>query len=278
MTSSKAERLMLGNRVRGQLHRYYPQLLELGSVYDSRWIWALLERAPTPQVATRLSIQTIRSILKQHRIRSCSAENVRDVLRREPLRVAPGVVEAASKHVSLLLPRLRTVHEQQAEVAREIATQLDALAAPSGTELEHTDTRILRSLPGIGPIVCATMIAEAWQPLAARDELTLRALSGIAPVTRSSGKAHSVCMRHACNDRLREALRHWMSNAIHLDPRARAHYAELRARGHRHERALRGVGDRLLPVLLAMLKTRTTFDPARRRSRLTDPRRAEVSP
>jgi transposase len=261
-----AERVMLGNRLRGQIHRYFPQLLELGSLHDSRWLWTLLERAPTPQAARRLSVQTIRSILKQHRIRSSSAEQVREVLEREPLRVAPGVVEAACKHVSLLLPRLRTVHEQQAQVAREIRIQLDALTSSSETEHGSVDARILRSLPGIGPIVCAMFLAEAWQPLAARDEVTLRALCGLAPVTRSSGKSHFVCMRYACNGRLREALHHWVMNAVQLDPRARAHYAELRARGHRHGRAVRGVGDRLLAVLLAMLKTNNAYDPSRRQS------------
>jgi transposase len=38
----KADRIALGNRLREQLHRYFPQVLALGSVYDARWIWELL--------------------------------------------------------------------------------------------------------------------------------------------------------------------------------------------------------------------------------------------
>jgi hypothetical protein len=48
------------------------------------------------------------------------------------------------------------------------------------------------------------------------------------------------------------------------DPRARQHYAELRHRGHSHGRALRGLADRNLAMLIAMLKSGTLYDPARR--------------
>jgi transposase len=257
-----AERVMLGNRLRAQVHRYFPQLLELGSVHENRWLWTLLERAPRPEAARRLSMRTLSSILKQHRIRSCTAEHARDVLAHQAVHVAPGVTDAACQHVGLLLPRLRMVHEQQARVSRELASRLDDLA--SSSESLATDVRILRSLPGVGTNVCATLLAEAWQPLGARDEMTLRALCGLAPVTRSSGKSHSVSMRYACNGRLREAFHHWMMNALKLDPRARAHYASLRARGKRHGRAVRGVGDRMLAVLLAMLKSGAEYDPSRR--------------
>lgn len=38
----------LTNRVREQLWRFYPQLLVLSPAADEPWLWALLERAPTP--------------------------------------------------------------------------------------------------------------------------------------------------------------------------------------------------------------------------------------
>ena len=48
------------------------------------------------------------------------------------------------------------------------------------------------------------------------------------------------------------------------DDRSREHYAQLRKAGHKHGRALRGVVDRLLPVLMAMLKSGTLYDPEKR--------------
>ena len=74
-------------------------------------------------------------------------------------------------------------------------------------------------------------------------------------------------MRFACNHRLRNACSHWarVSTRVstRVDDAARQYYAALRARGHSHGRALRSVADRWLPILMAMLKTRTVYDPTR---------------
>jgi hypothetical protein len=86
-------------------------------------------------------------------------------------------------------------------------------------------------------------------------------LSGIAPVTRRSGKSCIVVRRHACNGRLQTAAYHWARVAIQHDPISRQRYAELRRRGHGHARALRGVADRLLYVLCTLLERQILFDP-----------------
>ena len=122
---------------------------------------------------------------------------------------------------------------------------------------------ILRSLPGIGRINLATLLAEAPEPLKRRDYHALRTLSGVAPVTRRSGKHTLVLRRLACHRRLSDAVYHWARVAIQHDPNSRHRYAALRHRGHSHGRALRGVGDRLLAVACAMLTNRTLFDPTR---------------
>ena len=135
--------------------------------------------------------------------------------------------------------------------------------SPEGQRHEQRDVEILRSLPGVGRIVLATLLAEASQPLRHRDYHALRTLSGVAPVTRRSGKRCVVVMRQACHMRLRAAVYHWARVAVQHDPISRARYAELRKRGHSHGRALRSVGDRLLAVACAMLRTATSFDPSR---------------
>ena len=74
-------------------------------------------------------------------------------------------------------------------------------------------------------------------------------------------------MRYACNHRLRNALHHAVMNGVNRDAACKAHYAALRAKGHRHGRAIRGVADRLLRVLIVMLQTGSLYDPERRRVR-----------
>ena len=113
-------------------------------------------------------------------------------------------------------------------------------------------------------MVLATLLVEAAGPIAGRDLAGLRALGGIAPVTKRSGKRNLQVMRRACNTRLRYAFYHWGRTATQRDSHAKHHYAQLRQKGHSHGRALRGVVDRLLSVAVAMLKQDTCYDPARR--------------
>jgi transposase len=256
----KQQAQRLANRLREQLHRYFPQLLQLVPAADEPWLWALLERAPTPSAAHQLPRAAIHTILTRHRIRRLDADAVRAVLRTPALPVAPGTVQAAQRHLAVLLPQLRLVRQQQ----QECATLIEGLLEQLADQQEHRDVPILRSSPGIGRVVAATMLAEAGRLLAARDYHGLRTHTGAAPVTKQSGKHRSVRMRSACNRRLRDAAHHWGQSAIRHDPRSRAHYDRLRARGHSHGRALRGVVDRLLRVLMAMLTTQTVYDPSRR--------------
>ena len=70
-------------------------------------------------------------------------------------------------------------------------------------------------------------------------------------------------MRRGCSERLRNALYHLARCSVLHDPQQR-HYAQLRGVGHKHGRALRGVADRLLTMLIAMLKTGKPYDATRR--------------
>jgi transposase len=264
----REEASRLHNRLREQLHRFFPQMLKLSPAADDPWLWDLLDLAPTPAAAARLHSGRVDKFLSSHRIRRFSAEEVLAELKTAPLQVAPGVVEAATRHIAQLIPRLRLVHEQRADCGRSIDKLLDQLAPagePEGQKCEHRDVQILRSLPGVGRVVAATMLAEASQPLAERNYHALRAHAGVAPVTKQSGKRTHVTMRRSCDTRLRNGLYHWARVSTQLDPHSRAHYAALRKRGHTHGRALRSVADSLLRMLVAMLKNGTLFDPNRPR-------------
>lgn len=253
----------LASRLREQLLRFYPQALPLCPAGDEPWFWALLKQAPTPAAAVHLRPSAVAAVLRQYRIRRLTAEAVVAALQQTPVYVAPGTVEAAVAHISLLLPRLELLAEQRRTCTQQLERSLEALAA-QGEQQGHRDVTILRSLPGVGRVVAATMLAEAAPLLATRDYHGLRAHSGVAPVTRQSGKRRGVAMRYACNLRLRNAMYYWSFIAAQHDPATRHHYQALRARGQKQGRALRGVADRLLTVLIAMLKTQTLYDPARR--------------
>jgi transposase len=259
------ERNRLTNRLREQLWRYYPAMLELESDLGAPWLLDLWELAPTPSKAARIREGTVAKVLKRNRIRRFDAAHVLAALRKPPVQVATGTVEAASAHIKTLIVRIRLVNIQLKEAHR----QLDALTAKlipaqdvgTGQAKQH-DVEILASLPGVGRIVLATLLAEAWDAWQRRDYPALRSLTGVAPVTKRSGKSCIVIRRQACSDRLANAMYHWARVAIQHDARSKGKYTVLRGRGHSHGRALRSIADRLLNVACAMLKNGTTFNPS----------------
>lgn len=79
----------LCNQLRQQLHRYYPQVLSLSPAADDAWVWDLLELAPIPASVARLSRVRVQKVLRTHRIRRLSVEEVLTILRAPTLPVAP---------------------------------------------------------------------------------------------------------------------------------------------------------------------------------------------
>lgn len=265
------DRKRLSNQIRDLLWRYYPQLLEaVDNDVSANWTIALWRLAPTPAKALGVSETTVAELLKEHRIRRLNATRLLAMLRQQPITVGPGVVEAAAGHIEDLIPVLEIVNRQVADIDRRLQRVTQRMAEPEvvehadgSTAVKHTDAGILRSLPGVGTVVLATLLAEAHEPLRRRDAEALRCLTGAAPVTRRSGNKIVVVRRLAANQRLADAAHHWASTAAQRDPVSKAKYDRGRARGQRYGRALRQISDRLVHVACAMLRDRTLFDPLR---------------
>jgi transposase len=257
----------LTNRLRDLLVRVWPELLALVPAANEPWLWALLACAPTPSAGQTLPLARVRRVLRAHRIRRVSAEEVAAVLRSPSVYLAAGVREGVAPRIADLIEQLWVVAAQRRQAEHRLKAALQALAADTAGEQvrEHQDVEILQSLPGIGTRIAAVMLAEAAQPLRDRDYHAFRVLGGSAPVTKRSGKSRVVRIRYACHGRVRFALRCWAMGAIQRDAHSRRHYDRLRRAGHDHDRALRGVVDRLITVLVAMLRDGTLYDPNRRR-------------
>ena len=189
------------------------------------------------------------------------------MLRKEPVPVANGTAAAARAHIATFIARIRLTNRQIDEPHHRLDRLTTERARSQESEpgqVQH-DAEILASLPGVGRIVLATLLAEAWEPLQRRDYAALRSLTGVAPVTKRFGKSLIVIRRQACQQRLSNAMYHWTRVAVQHDRISRAKYAALRTRGHSHGRALRSAAYRLLNVACAMLKTGTTLGHQERR-------------
>jgi transposase len=187
------ERTRLTNRLREQLWRYYPQMLELGGDLAAAWVLELWRQAPTPVKAARLPKRTVERLLRAHRIRRLDAAavlRILRILRQKPLAVAPGTVAAATAHIRLAVERLELVKRQIKASRRHLEAPCDRLAAGEesvpGQTAEQRDVTILRSMPGTGRIVIATLLAEASLGRAPCCR-TASIWPGIAPIGRKVG-------------------------------------------------------------------------------------------
>jgi transposase len=79
---------------------------------------------------------------------------------------------------------------------------------------DHPLSPVLRSAPGLGPILAARVLAEVGDdPSRFASAGGLRAFAGTAPVTRASGRSRQVRARLVRNKRLGEAC-HWWAFAM----------------------------------------------------------------
>jgi transposase len=126
---------------------------------------------------------------------------------------------------------------------------------------QHRFAPILRSAPGLGPILAARVLAEVGDD---PDRFTtaggLRAYAGTAPVTRASGRSRHVKARRVRNKRLGDACHWWAFAALTKSAGARAHYDRRRAAGDHHNAALRNLANKLLGRLWWCLKHNELWD------------------
>ena len=257
----------LALKIRQCLWRYYPDFENLfGTDLGLPIVQALWEHMPNPEAARQRRKNSVEKILRAHKIRRLQADQILEQLRAERLPVATTTARLLQEQITLLFQQLALVHQQLQEMSQQLESKLDSLstlARASSTSSTNpprpSDRDILASMPGIGTIVLANLLGEAGQAIRNRDYATLRCLTGVAPVTKRSGKSCRVRRRRAANPWLVDSIYHWARVATQVDPLCRQRYDALRTRGHTHGRALRSVADRLLAVACAMLKTGTLY-------------------
>ena len=138
----------------------------------------------------------------------------------------------------------------------------DELAAAAVAHFDHhPDAEIITSLPGLGSLTGARVLAEIGDDRSRfADARSLKAYAGSAPITRASGKSLIVMHRRVKNQRLAAVGYSWAFSAITASPGARAHYDRRRTAGDRHTAAQRNLFNRLLGCLHHCLRTRQTYN------------------
>jgi transposase len=142
---------------------------------------------------------------------------------------------------------------------RDLETDLSATIRSSAVWREADD--LLRSVPGVGPITSASLIAELPE-LGRLGRRKIAALAGVAPINRDSGQWRGRRCIGGGRRVVRSALYMAALVGVRHNPVLAAFYARLRAAGRPRKVALTAAMRKLLTILNAMLRDRRSWQPA----------------
>ena len=117
----------------------------------------------------------------------------------------------------------------------------------------------LRSVPGVGPVLSATLLAELPE-LGHLRRQALAALVGVAPLNRDSGTRRGRRSIWGGRAQVRSVLYMAAVSAIRHNPAIRATYQRLRAAGKLPKVALTACMRKLLTILNALLRDGTVWE------------------
>lgn len=197
---------------------------------------------PEPRALPEEEAQEFRAILARRRqlIQMMSAEKNR-------------LGSTASKAVA------RRIQAHVRWLEKELSrTDRDLDEAIEGSPAFKENEALLRSVPGVGPVLCRTLLSELPElgSLAPRE---LSALVGVAPLNRDSGTLRGKRAVWGGRSRVREALYMGALVASRHNPHIKEFYERLVAAGKPKKVALVACMRKLLVILNALLRDRTPW-------------------
>jgi transposase len=134
----------------------------------------------------------------------------------------------------------------------ELDRELEALLQP------HPDATLIRSLPGMGVVLTAELIAQAGNLSRFRSADALASAGGMAPILRQSGKTRFLRRPAGGNKGLKRVFYQSAFCSLGHDD-SRAFYDRKRHEGKRHHQAVIALARRRINVLWAILQSRKPF-------------------
>lgn len=243
----------LRQQLKDLLKSYFPLVLELwGGESKFSLLLNALRRWSDPREFKRADRRLLQRLLRENSIRNEKeqTEIIERIRSAKLLSNDDALITPMAKYVALLV--------QQIEQSRDCVRQFDK-AIQDAME-KHPDAHLFTELRGAGKalaprLLCAMAHAERWP-----DADALAAFSGIAPVTRQSGKQRLTVRRFACPKYLKQTFHEFADSARKFCPWSKARYRMLRDRGMKHHAALRKIARSWIRILFKIWKTKTPFD------------------
>jgi transposase len=171
---------------------------------------------------------------------------------------------AANRASAATLPLVRRIAERAVRAAERAIATIDAAIATliAGDPLLARKAAILVSIPGLSAISAATVLAEMPE-IGALDAGQAASITGVAPMTRQSGRWRG--QAHICGGRaaLRRALYMPALAAARYNPDLKAVYDRLRAKGKPAKLALTALIRKLIILANALVRDDRTWTKTR---------------
>ena len=246
--------IKIRQQLTAQLKSYFPVVLELfGKEWQLPLLLSVLSRWTDPRQFRRADRRLIRRVLSEHSTRNeQQQEAIIDRIRAAKL---------LSDDEALIVPSAMVVKllVSQIKLSRKMIKEFDTKIAE--TMKQHPDAHLFTSLRGAGAALAPRLLCafgsqrDRW-----KDADSLAAFSGIAPVTKRSGKLCQVHRRFACPKYLRQTFHEFADSARMYCPWSKARYRMLRDRGMKHHAALRKLARSWIRILFRVWQTRIPFD------------------
>jgi len=162
-------------------------------------------------------------------------------------RALPSIRPGVEEHIAWLKEKLRALDEELAHAIRQ---------SPLWREREN----LLRSIPGVGPILTFALLAELPE-LGTLDGKQIAALVGVAPLNRDSGVLRGKRTVWGGRAPVRAALYMAALVATRFNPVIRSFYERLRTAGKAKKLAITACMRKLITIINAMLKHRASWNP-----------------
>ena len=232
------------------LDRVFPEYEQLFSSVFLQSSRALLQHAVSAQEFADLDLQEMQSLLldaSRGRFGLQKAEQIQ-AQARESIGVG-FLADAARLEMRCLLAQIELLEQQRDQVDAALET------------LMHQIPQYITSIPGIGPVTGAAIVAEIGDVNRFDSVEKLVAYAGIDPSVYQTGqfRASTAHMSKRGSPHLRHALWLAASVAIKHDPQLQAYYQRKRQEGKAYGTALGAICRKLLARIYIVLKEQRPY-------------------
>ena len=129
---------------------------------------------------------------------------------------------------------------------------------------QHQDAQIFTTLPGARPCFSARLLGFFGSDRTRyQNAASVQMHSGVAPLTKQSGKMHFVHRRYACNKFWRQTFVEWAGQTVMKSLWAKAYYQQQKEKGHRHQSILRSPAYKWQRILFRCWQNSEPYDEKR---------------